>query len=123
MGKDGYKDTVMVALTAEDGTFVSVGMPSQIPSPERADVLRALYKAHVKHPGGHWKGVAVAAVPAALADDVADAMDFMGSIVDFRAVANSREWVTHDGEGNYVMYPTRPGDVLLRSQGYWAHGF
>jgi hypothetical protein len=52
-----------------------------------------------------WKGPCYANVPATIADDVAEAMDFMGAIVD------SRETCT-DGV-----------TVALFSRGYRAHGF
>ncbi len=70
---------------------------------EQANKLRSLYNEYVKHPEGHWKGKAFAIVPKEIASQVADAMDFMGSLVDCE---------------------TPIGDqVLLKSAGYWAHGF
>lgn len=82
---------------------VTIIVPSNIPSNDRAEVLRELYSKHVKHNTGNWKGPCWALVPEEVADDVADAMNFMGSIVDDR---------------NAI-----PGQVLLSSKGYWAHGF
>ena len=70
---------------------------------EQADKLRSLYNEHVKHPEGHWKGKAFAIVPKEIARQVANAMDFMGSLVDSE---------------------TEIGDkVKIVSAGYWAHGF
>lgn len=69
-----------------------------------ANILRTIYSAHVTHPDGHWKGRAVAVVPAGIADTVADAMNFMGSIVDRRETMAG-------------------GRVALLSDGYWSHGF
>ncbi len=76
---------------------------------KQADRLRSLYNEHVKPTGrgalaGHWKGPCRAVVPAELADEVAVAMNFMGSLVDSTRVLRS-------------------GRVELRSRGYWAHGF
>lgn len=70
---------------------------------EQAEKYRNLYSEHVTHPDGHWKGQAIATVPKEIAQDVADAMDFMGSLVDSE---------------------TEIGDkVKIVSAGYWAHGF
>lgn len=82
---------------------VKLFIPSNIPTPERGRVLRDLYNKWVLHPDGAWKGPAVAEVPAKLANDVAEAMDFMGSIVDERTKVGNK--------------------VRLYSKGYWAHGF
>lgn len=101
------RKTVSATLLATDGTPVRVIMPdpSTIPTQDRADVLRDLYRTHVKSldASGHWKGPCEARVPHAIADDVADAMDFMGSIVDTRMTFADCVW--------------------LYSEGYWAHGF
>ena len=70
---------------------------------ERGDRYRELYSKHVQHPDGHWKGRAFAIVPKEIAQEVADSMDYMGSTVDiFREVGDR---------------------VLIKSAGYWAHGF
>lgn len=82
---------------------ITIIVPSNTPSNDRAEVLREMYNKHVKHNDGHWKGPCWAVVPTEIADDVAEAMNFMGSIVDAR-----NEFV---------------GSVLLSSRGYWAHGF
>ena len=89
---------------------VTLVVPVDVPAGDRAEVLRRLYSEHVKPlPFGpeqetHWKGPCAAEVPAAIADDVADAMNFMGSLVDDRrALPGAR--------------------VRLYSEGYWAHGF
>lgn len=63
-----------------------------------------LYEDYVTHPDGHWKGRAVALAPNGLADDIRDAMDFMGSLVD-EEVQLENGW------------------TLLASAGYWARGF
>jgi hypothetical protein len=108
-------ETQTVQATATDGTVIDLVIPADVPlNPtaeelaalnERAEYLRGLYTKHVEHPDGHWKGQATAYVPEELADDVAEAMDFVGSIVDER-------------------HPRNPdGHVTLYSRGYWAHGF
>jgi hypothetical protein len=98
-------ETKTVQATATDGTKVDMVVPTEIPTLERAEYLRKLYTEYVEHPDGHWKGRAIArCVPAELADDVAEAMDFVGSIVDWRSL-------------DYA------GTVTLFSRGYWAHGF
>jgi len=72
---------------------------------ERADELRALYNTHVVPTGRYgWKGPVKAKVTPALAADVAEAMNFIGSLVDSKHILKS-------------------GMVVLRSTGYWAHGF
>lgn len=98
-----YRERRVVAR-AETGEPVALVVPADVPSNERADELRRLYEQHVRHREGHWKGFAEAVVPKALAGDVAEAMNFMGSIVD--------------GEE-----PEDGGNVRLWSRGYWAHGF
>ena len=98
-----YETKTIKALTT-DGQVLSLVVPAKVDSKERGAYLSTLYKEHVTHPDGHWKSHAVATVPAALADDVADAMDFMGSIVDERSA--------------------QPDNMVsLSSKGYWAHGF
>jgi len=81
-------------------------IPFERDTPEHCEALRALYREHVVATGkdGHWKGPCKAKVTADLAADVADAMNFMGSIVDSERTLKS-------------------GMVVLRSRGYWAHGF
>ena len=97
-------DTKTVTAFATDGTPFDVVIPVSIPTEDRAMELTALYKEHVRHPDGHWKGRAEALVPAELADDIAEAMDFHGSVIDFRSE------------------PAK-GRVALISKGYIAHGF
>jgi len=97
-------DTTTIEATATDGTKVSIQVPSCVPTSSRVEHLRVLYNEHVQHPDGHWKGTASATVPEDLADDVAEAMEFMGSIVDERI--NQAD-----------------GTVSLYSTGYWTHGF
>lgn len=99
--------TVQVEAVGENGetSVIDLVVPVELPTQERAEYLRKLYNDHVKHPDGHWKGRAIARlVPPELADDVAEAMDFFGSIVDERRSAYA-------------------GTVTLFSRGYWAHGF
>ena len=91
-----------ITITVGDGLLLTV--PKNVPSNERASYLRALYDKHVSHPDDHWKGRAVAKVNADIADDVAESMDFMGSIVDSRQTMKG-------------------GLIKLYSDGYWAHGF
>ena len=81
-------------------------IPFERDTQEHSEALRALYRDHVVATGkdGHWKGPCMAKVPAELANDVRDAMNFMGSLVD-----SERELVS--------------GMVVLRSRGYWSHGF
>ena len=71
---------------------------------KRAATLRALYREHVEHPHGdkNWQRGAEALVPAEIADDVAEAMGFVGS-----AVAERRD--------------RSNGLVFLRSSGLRAH--
>lgn len=70
------------------------------------DELRWLYREHVRplQPGGDWRGPCHAVVPVAIAPDVRQAMDSMGSKVD----------------GDPQSLPD--GRVRLRSLGYWVHG-
>lgn len=67
------------------------------------DKLVKLYAAYVKHPDGHWKGRAECIVPIDIVDDVAEAMDYHGSVVDFRRTTSSGQ------------------AVVLISKGYWHH--
>ena len=89
-------------------TVTTTSIPASLPSQERAEILRDIYSKHVRHGGGHWKGPCCAIVDPWMADDVAEAMDFMGSIVDARVVHTA-------ADGLEV--------VVLFSRGYWAHGF
>jgi len=95
---------VVRTVVSEEGTPFKLIVPLNLPTEEQAEVLRKAYTEHVKHPEGHWKGAAEATVPADVADLVAEAMDFMGSIVDDRQTLPD-------------------GTVKLTSAGYWAHGF
>ena len=94
-----------VKATADDGTEVTIGIPADPPSDDRAEKLRLLYEQHVKPTSKYgWKGPCEAIVPRNLAADVADAMSLMGSIVDTETEMPG-------------------GKVRLFSEGYWAHGF
>lgn len=97
--------TPYATKTLDLGT-VKITMPADVPSPDRAAALTSLYHQHVKPttPGSDWRTACAAEVPAAIVDDVAEAMEFMGSIVDDRRELTG-------------------GRVRLYSEGYWAHGF
>jgi len=107
--KTAYPTNDVVISEPGKPTFTLVA-PVLIPEEKRGEVLRRLYSEHVKPlPFGpkketHWKGPCAAEVPAMIADDVAEAMAFMGSIVDSQRDLPS-------------------GHVRLYSEGYWAHGF
>lgn len=107
--KTTYPTNDVVIETAGQPPLTLV-VPAIVPGPDRSTLLQQLYKEHVRPlPFGpkrevHWKGPCAAEVSATIADDVAQAMDFMGSIVDDR----------RDLPG---------GRVRLYSEGYWAHGF
>jgi hypothetical protein len=92
-------------LTGETSP-VEVTFPVNLPSDDRCDYLQTLWSTHVKFAGQDWKGPCYANVPGEIADDVAEAMEFMGAIVD------TRNPIT-DGSGQ----------VALFSKGYRAHGF
>jgi hypothetical protein len=89
---------------------ITLVIPADLPSVSRGEVLRQLFSTHVRPlPFGpknetHWKGPCAAEVSAEIADDVAEAMTFHGSIVDDRRTLPD-------------------GRVRLYSEGYWAHGF
>jgi hypothetical protein len=76
------------------------------PTQKRAEELRALVQEHMKplEPEFGWKGAVEAVVPEEIAADVAEAMCFVGAIVD-------EEMELGDGT------------VRIYSDGYWAHGF
>ena len=97
---DGVRDPELYELRTYGG------VTSWSPTTKRCDQLREVYTEHVKSLGedGHWKDECEAVVPAELADDVREAMDFHGSLVD-------DEETLADGR------------VRLFSEGYWAHGF
>ena len=127
-------ETRTVTARATNGTLVKLVIPTDIPTNERAEELRALYKAHVQHPdGGHWKGEALAIVPAGIADDVAEAMDFHGSVVDMRSTLMPEAEAIMEREGlrfsnlslsdNIKNWKVPKGHVWIYSRGYWAHGF
>lgn len=99
---------VVIAVPGQEP--ITLVVPATVPTVERSEILQQLYKEHVKPlPFGpkketHWKGPCVAEVPVNIASDVAEAMNFMGSIVDDRRDLPN-------------------GLVRLYSEGYWAHGF
>lgn len=125
-------ETRTVTVQAENGESINIKIPVDIPSNERAEELRKLYNDHVQHPGGHWKGEALAIVPPEIADDVAEAMDFHGSIVDLRSTLHAErdvileeQGLTHSflSVGTIKKWPVPKGHVWIYSEGYWAHGF
>jgi len=90
-------------------SFVTVVVPTDLPTEERAELLRKAFNGEVrgitlKFPDGHWKGKVLCVADTDLADLAVEAMEFMGAIVDKR-----------------VTWPGRR--VFLESEGYWAHGF
>lgn len=109
-GRKTVYPTKDIVLTKAGAPPITLVVPASIPSTDRSDTLRKLYSEHVKPlPFGpkkemHWKGPCAAEVPAAIANDVADAMNFMGSLVDDQRALPG-------------------GLVRLYSEGYWAHGF
>jgi len=70
----------------------------------RANRLRSLYSEHVIHPEGdkNWKQGAYAVVDAEIADDVEEAMGFIGSIVDERQEDNGRVYLRSDGYYHHI---------------------
>ena len=74
-------------------------------TPEWHEYLRELAQKHVKpiEKGGHWKGPCYALVDPSIADDVSEAMDFIGALV--------------------LDEQEKDGKALLLSNGYWANGF
>lgn len=76
------------------------------PTAKRADELRELFQKHVKALESEfgWKGAVEAVVPEAIAADVAEAMSFVGALVDEEDELDD-------------------GTVRIYSAGYWAHGF
>jgi hypothetical protein len=93
--------TVTVA-TFQPRTWLAVR--SDLPTQDRAEYLRGLVNEHLEHLDDHWKGRVFATVTPELADDMAEAMDFIGALVDRRQTTVS-------------------GLVHLYSDGYWHHGF
>jgi len=73
---------------------------------QHARRMRSVYKRHVKTlvDGANWRGPCQATVDLPDIDDVREAMNFMGSLVDTETTLPS-------------------GRVRLTSRGYWAHGF
>lgn len=76
-----------------------------LPTPERAEYLRSLLPM-VTWSAANWRGPCFCNAPADKADDIAEAMEFVGALID------SREPIT-DGTGRIALF----------SRGYWAHGF
>ena len=101
----GYEphETKTVTVKAESGMDVTLVLPTSVQTEARAKYLRGLWDEHVKHLDGHWKGRVEASVPNELAEDMAEAMEFLGAIV-----ASTEE---------------SGGETTLKSNGYWANGF
>lgn len=95
--------TKKVTAVTTSGDEVTLIVPTDTPSEKRAEHLQRVYKDHVRHPEGHWKGKATAVVSPEDVGDVIDAMNFMGSIVDG----------AFQGDEGIVVW----------SDGYTAHGF
>ena len=103
----GYpaSQTKKATVNATDGTPITLVVPTNLPTQERADELLALYHNNVKPADPKsLRGPTSALVPTPLADDVAEAMAFVGDIVDQRT-------------------DLPDGQVHLYSKGYLAHGF
>ena len=84
---------------------IKIIVKSNFPGPTgNAEYLRSLWAKHVKFLDDHWKGRVYALVDESISDDVAEAMDFNGALIEF----------TEDREG---------GKVYIFSEGYWANGF
>ena len=117
--------TAYVARTvlAEDGTPVEIRVPDSLPDEARAEQLCAAYRDHIRHETDDWKGPAWAVVPRALEDDMAEAMEFMGSIVDIRvgAAIDLGSALPEGAVGAFRALPD--GYVGLFSRGDRAHGF
>ncbi|KKN10589.1 hypothetical protein LCGC14_1035010 [marine sediment metagenome] len=96
-------ETTTIIVTAEDGQAVKLIVPTEVPTNEQAAQFDELWKAHVVTLDDHWKGRVEARVPIAIADAVAEAMNFYGAIVD--------------------EFSETGGAARLFSRGYWAHGF
>lgn len=96
-------DKQTLNMTATDGTPVHVVVPTDLPTNEQADLLRDLYKQHVKQGGSD--GRCYAQVRPDIADLVAAAMEFMGAHIDDRIVN------------------AQTGTVSLFSKGPKAHGY
>ncbi len=127
-------DTTTVTMKATDGSEVKITIPTEVPSNERADYLLALYNEYVHAVGvtGHWKDEALGICLPELAADVAEAMDFMGALVDLRSdptpeveaflkAQGLTETRVNVGTARNVAVPK--GYSWIYSRGYWAHGF
>lgn len=91
---------------AIEGCPVKLVVPTTIPSDARHEYLEGLWREHVKlMDGDDWKGRVNAVVPSELADDVAEAMQNNGALIDKR-IAFMMGHMTY-----------------LYSAGYRAHGF
>lgn len=113
-------DYKTVTAFDEMGNPITLTIPVTLPGNSRADYLRLLWDTHVQYGQQNvaalaakgiaytpdWKGPCYANVPMNIGDDVAEAMEFMGAIVD------SRTPIT-DGTGMIALF----------SRGYRAHGF
>ena len=105
-------ETKNVTVVATDGTPITLAVPTTIPTEERAEYLRALFGGKVAEclmyfPGaerGEWRGPVYAVCPSTLVEDVKEALEFMGALVD-----------------RVLSLPD--GRVTVMSDGYWAHGF
>lgn len=101
-----------------DKTTTPTTSATNVNTGERAAYLEGLWSTHVNFVEENaakkqgvpwtldWKGPCYAIVPADLARDMTEAMDFRGALVDERRVV-----------------PDGSGRVALISHGYRAHGF
>lgn len=103
-------ETRTVTVVAEDGTPVTLNVPTTLPTEERAEYLRRLFAdevdgVSVTFPDGDWKGRAHAVAHGrALLADTKEAFEFMGALVD-----------------EVTAWPG--GRFFVSSKGYHAHGF
>jgi hypothetical protein len=96
--------TSLLEVAATDGTKFTVAVPNSLPTEDRAKRLRWLFSKYAHLLDSDWRGRVEAIVTADMADDMADAMNFMGAKVDSRTALSN-------------------GAVKLTSRGYWAHGY
>jgi hypothetical protein len=91
---------------AIEGCPVKLVVPTSIPSDKRFEYLEGLWREHVRlMDGDDWKGRVNAVVPSNLANDMAEAMENNGALIDKRV--------------NFLMGHM----TYLYSNGYRAHGF
>lgn len=103
-------ETRRVTAIAEDGTPVTLVVPTNLPTEDRAEYLRRVFDnkldgVRVSFPDGDWKGrVTVRCDNRTLVADAREALEFMGALPDGERV---------DADGGVTVF----------SRGYYAHGF